>query len=67
MNECSRLVNEEHTKRAQAVERMVAHFVLPDDADHAHDLLDRTPLTTHTLVETVAEVTWAPFNPFGYL
>jgi len=106
MNDCCLLVNTDRMTRAQAVERMVAHFVLPDDAERAYDfftnavsrtsypqyyygrrvvsealkrmegdpalrarfidLIYRTPQTTRTFVDAVAEATGAPFDPFAY-
>jgi hypothetical protein len=106
MNDACLLCNTGEMDRAEAVERMVDHFVLRDDAERAYtfftdslartnyaqyyygrrivklaferfdgsetsrqrffDLLYRTPHTTSTFIQAVAEASAAPFDPFTY-
>jgi hypothetical protein len=106
MNDCCLWVNTGQMTRDEAVQRMVDHFVLREDAERAYgfftnavsrthypqyyygrrvvnealkrmehdpalrarfiDLLYRTPQTTRTFVDAVAEATGAPFDPFAY-
>jgi hypothetical protein len=106
MNNACLWCNNGEMTRAQAVDLMVEHFVLRDDAERAYqfftddlartnyaqyyygrrivklayerfertdadrerffDLIYRTPHTTSTFVQAVAEASGAPFDPFSY-
>ena len=106
MNDGCLYANTGRMTRAEAVQNMVDHFVLRDDAERAYDfftddlartnyaqyyygrrivrlgferfadsdadrqrffeLLYRTPHSTRTYVDAVAEASGAPFDPFAY-